>query len=160
MILLSRVEHSGLASISRTLAIIAAALTVLNLAFLRNVAYDIVSLLLLVLMKLSSVQKNFRKHLCSFRKVFQKIGWLLNFLMSLLLLVLVKLSRVQKIFRKHFYSFRKAFRKIRWYFSFFTQDRNKMGYSDFGWIRLNKEDDTHVSTKEKSRYRYDEMLDT
>ncbi|KAG2248882.1 hypothetical protein Bca52824_088510 [Brassica carinata] len=113
MILLSCVEHSGLAIISRPLAIIAAALTVLSLAFLRNVAYDIVSPLLLVLVKLSSVQKNFRKHLCSFRKAFQKIGWLLNFLMSLLLLVLVKLSSVQKNFRKHLYSFRKVFQKIR-----------------------------------------------
>ncbi|KAG2286909.1 hypothetical protein Bca4012_031658 [Brassica carinata] len=31
--------------------------------------------------------------------------------------------------------------------------------SDFGWTGLDKEDDTHV-TKEKSRYRYDGMLDT
>ncbi|KAF2585285.1 hypothetical protein F2Q70_00037182 [Brassica cretica] len=52
-------RHLGLAIISRPLAIIAATLTVLSLAFLRNVAYDIVSLLLLVLVKLSSVQKNF-----------------------------------------------------------------------------------------------------
>ncbi|WZZ46358.1 hypothetical protein YC2023_042617 [Brassica napus] len=35
-----------------------------------------------------------------------------------------------------------------------------MGDSDFGWTRLDKEDDTHVSTKEKSRYIYDGMLDT
>ena len=81
-------------------------------------------------------------------------GRLLNFLMSLLLLVLVKLSSVQKNFRKHLYSFRKVFQKTRWYFSFFTRDKNKMGDSDFGWTRLDKEDDTHVSTKEKSRYRY------
>ncbi|KAF3529720.1 hypothetical protein DY000_02042796 [Brassica cretica] len=52
-------RHLGLAIIARPLAIIAATLTVLSLAFLRNVAYDIVSLLLLVLVKLSSVQKNF-----------------------------------------------------------------------------------------------------
>ncbi|KAF3568034.1 hypothetical protein DY000_02014887 [Brassica cretica] len=123
MILLSCVEHSGLAIISRPLSIIAAALTVLSLAFLRNVVYDIVSLLLLVLVKLSSVQENFR-HIDIF-------GRLLNLLTSLLLLVLVKLS-----------------------------NRNKMGDSVFGWIRLDKEDDTHVSTKEKSRYIYDGMLDT
>ncbi|KAF3515946.1 hypothetical protein DY000_02060899 [Brassica cretica] len=67
-------NDNGLAIISRPLAIIVAVLTVLSLAFLRNVAYDIVSLLLLVLVKLSSVQKNSRKHLCSFRKAFQKIG--------------------------------------------------------------------------------------
>ncbi|KAF2605410.1 hypothetical protein F2Q70_00026802 [Brassica cretica] len=93
-----------LAIISRPLVIIDAALTVLSSAFLTD------SLLLLVLVKLSSVQKNFRKHLCSFRKAFQKIGWkhlcsfrnafqklgwLLNLLMSLLLLVLVKLSSVE-----------------------------------------------------------------
>ncbi|KAF2610300.1 hypothetical protein F2Q70_00009294 [Brassica cretica] len=131
-------RYLDLVIISRPLAIIDAALTVLSLAFLINVAYDIVSLLLLVLVKLSSVKKNFRKHLCSFRKAFQKIGWLLNFLMSLLLLVLVKLSSVQKNFRKHL---------------------NRMGDSDFGWTRLDKEDDTHVTTKEKSRYRYDGMLD-
>ncbi|KAL0662356.1 hypothetical protein Bca4012_099193 [Brassica carinata] len=123
----SILNDNGLAIISRPLAIIVDALTVLSLAFLRNVAYDIVSLLLLVLVKLSSVQKNSRKHL------------LLNFLMSLLLLVLVKLSSVQKNFRKHLCSFRKVFQKLE---------------------RLDKEDDTHVSTKEKSRYRYDGMLDT
>ncbi|KAG5400070.1 hypothetical protein IGI04_014677 [Brassica rapa subsp. trilocularis] len=141
-----------------------AALTVLSLAFLRNVAYDIVNFLLLVLVKLSSIQNNFRKHLYSFSKAFQNIGWLLNLLMSLLLLVLVKLSSVQKKKRKHLCSFRKAFQKLGWkhlcsfrkafqnigcYFSLFTQDRNKMGDSDFGWTRLDKENDTHVNTKEK-----------
>uniref|UniRef100_A0A0D3BY06 Uncharacterized protein n=1 Tax=Brassica oleracea var. oleracea TaxID=109376 RepID=A0A0D3BY06_BRAOL len=41
----------------------------------------------------------------------------------------------------------------------YQQDINKMEDSDFGWTGLDKEDDTHV-TKEKSRYRYDGMLDT
>ncbi|KAF3514599.1 hypothetical protein F2Q69_00008894 [Brassica cretica] len=66
-------RHLGLAIISRPFAIIADALTVLSLAFLSD------NLLLLVLVKLSSVQKNFRKHLCSFEKAFQKIGCCLVF---------------------------------------------------------------------------------
>ncbi|CAN6837551.1 unnamed protein product, partial [Brassica oleracea] len=41
----------------------------------------------------------------------------------------------------------------------YQQDINKMEDSDFGWTGLDKEHDTHV-TKEKSRYRYDGMLDT
>ncbi|KAF2607235.1 hypothetical protein F2Q68_00044627 [Brassica cretica] len=93
MILLSCVEHSCLAIISLPLAIIAAAPTVLSLAFPSEKHVDIfgkllnllMSLLFLVLVKFSSVQKNFRKHLCSFRKAFQKLGCIVLIIRPLVL---------------------------------------------------------------------------